>query len=117
MRWSDIDGEGMRVLQNKTGARLRVPFSPHLRTVLSSSPKPGVTICACGRRELTSSRGASDQIMAARINIGSEKYDLHGPRYSAASELAEPGCSDELIAAINGHSTSAMMRKYAGAAR
>lgn len=23
MRWSDIDGEGMRVLQNKTGARLR----------------------------------------------------------------------------------------------
>lgn len=39
MRWSDNDGDGMRVLQNMTGARLWVPFSPHLRTVLSSSPK------------------------------------------------------------------------------
>ncbi len=55
--------------------------------------------------------------MAVRVKIGAERYDIHGLRYAAASELAELGCSDELIAAVTGHATGAMVRKYAGAAR
>lgn len=94
-----------------------VPFTPHLRDVLASTQKVGVTICAWGRGKPTSYRGAADLIMAVRRKIGAEKYDIHGLRYSAASELAALGCSDELIAAVTGHATGAMVRKYAGAAR
>lgn len=117
MRWSDIDGDGITVVQNKTGARLWLPFTPHLRATLAQTQKVGVTICAWGRGKPTSYRGAAQLIMAVRVQIGAEKYDIHGLRYSAASELAELGCSDELIAAVTGHATSAMVRKYAGAAR
>lgn len=117
MRWSDIDGDGIKVIQNKTGAHLWVPFTPSLRAILFQTPKLGATICAWGRGKPTSYRGAADLVMAVRRKIGAECYDIHGLRYSAASELAELGCSDELIAAVTGHATGAMVRKYAGAAR
>lgn len=117
MRWSDIDGDGINVTQGKTGARLWVPFTPHLRDVLACTAKLGVTICAWGRGKPSSYRGAADLVMAVRREIGAEAYDIHGLRYSAAAELASVGCSDELIAAVTGHATGAMVRKYAGAAR
>ncbi|WP_244519399.1 tyrosine-type recombinase/integrase [Paracoccus alcaliphilus] len=55
--------------------------------------------------------------MSVRRQIDAEDYDIHGLRYSAASELAAVGCSDDLIAAITGHTTASMVRKYAGTAR
>lgn len=94
-----------------------MPFTPHLKGVLAETTKLGATICAGGIGKPTSYRGAADLIMAVRRAIGAEKYDIHGLRYSAASELAELGCSDELIQAVTGHATGAMVRKYAGAAR
>ncbi|MDF2140817.1 site-specific integrase [Paenirhodobacter sp. CAU 1674] len=117
MRWSDIEGDGINVTQGKTGAKLWVPFTRHLRAVLDETPKVGVTICAWGRGKPTAYRGAADLIMAVRRQIGAEAYDIHGLRYSAASELAALGCSDDEIKAITGHTTSAMVAKYAGAAR
>lgn len=117
MRWSDIDGDGINVIQNKTGAKLWVPFTPHLRRVIEKTPKTGETICAWGIGKPTSYRGAADLVMAVRREIGAERFDIHGLRYSAAAALAELGCSDELIAAVTGHTTGAMVRKYAGSAR
>lgn len=117
MRWSDIEGDGIKVTQGKTGAALWVPFTPQLREVLASTQKLGVTICAWGRGKPTSYRGAADMVMTVRRQIGAEAYDLHGLRYSAAAELAALGCSDELIMAVTGHATSAMVKKYAGPAR
>lgn len=116
MRWSDIEGAGINVTQGKTGARLWVPFTRHLQAVLDETPKVGMTICAWGRGKATSYRGAADLIMAVRKAIGAEAYDIHGLRYSAAAELAALGCSDELIQAVTGHQTRAMVVKYAGAA-
>lgn len=117
MRWSDVEGDGINVTQGKTGAKLWVPFTPHLRAVLAETQKVGPTICAWGIGKPTSYRGAADLIMAVRIKVGAEAYDIHSLRYAAASELAALGCSDELIQAVTGHATSAMVRKYAGAAR
>lgn len=117
MRWSDIEGDGIHVTQGKTGARLWVPFTPHLRATLAATPKIGVTICAWGLGKSTAYRGAADLIMGVRVKIGAEAYDIHALRYSAAAELAAAGCSDELIAAVTGHTTGAMVRKYAGSAR
>lgn len=117
MRWSDIDGDGIKVRQNKTGADLWVPFTPRLRETICQTPKIGMTICAWGPGKPTSYRGAAELIMGIRKKIGAETFDIHSLRYSAASELAKAGCSDELIAAVTGHTTSAMVRKYSGAAR
>lgn len=118
MRWDDIEGEGIKVQQGKTGARLWVPFTPQLRDVLARTPRAGLTICAWGKAgKPTSYRGAAQLVLAVRKEIGAEAYDLHGLRYTAAAELAALGCSDELIMSVTGHKTHAMVAKYAGPAR
>jgi integrase len=118
MRWSDIDGDGVKVRQGKTGAVLWVPLTGSLRAVLDATPRLGLTICAWGRQgRPTSYRGAADLLMAVRVKIGAEAWDIHGLRHSAASELAALGCSDDLIQAVTGHRSKAMVALYAGAAR
>lgn len=118
MGWKDIEGDGIHVQQGKTKARLWVPLTPHLRRVLADTPRIGLTICAWGPRgQPTHYRTAADMVMAVRVKIGAESYDLHGLRYTAAAELAALGCSDELIMAVTGHKTSAMVARYAGPAR
>lgn len=117
MRWSDIDDGGIAVAQRKTGVKLWVPFTRELADVLAKTPRVGVTVCAWGRGKPTSYRGAADLIMAVRKDIGAKAWDIHSLRYSAAAELAALGCSDELIQSVTGHSTTAMVVKYAGPER
>lgn len=117
MRWSDIESDGIHVTQNKTKAKLWVPFTPQLSAVLAETKKIGPTICAYGRGKPLSYRAASQRIMDVRKKIGAEDYDIHSLRYSAAADLAAAGCSDELISAVTGHTTMEMVRKYAGPAR
>jgi integrase len=112
-----VDGDGITVQQGKTGAQLWVPFTPHLRAILAATLKHGQTIAAQPNRHPTSYRGAADLVMAVRKSIGAKAYDLHGLRYTVAAELAALGCSDELIMAVTGHRTSAMVALYAGPAR
>lgn len=118
MRWGDIDGDGLLVRQSKTGAALWVPITPRLQAVLDATPRIGDTICAHGKdgRPLKYS-AASQAVRDVRDAIGARAYDIHGLRYSATAELAEAGCSDELIASITGHKTTLMIAKYAGPAR
>ena len=118
MRWGDIDGDGLLVRQSKTGAALWVPITPRLQSVLDATPRIGDTICAHGKdgRPLKYS-AASQAVRDVRDAIGARAYDIHGLRYSATAELAEAGCSDELIASITGHKTTLMIAKYAGPAR
>ncbi|UWS06793.1 tyrosine-type recombinase/integrase [Phaeobacter inhibens] len=109
MRWSDIECDGINVAQGKTGAKLWVPFTSHLRAILADTQKIGPTICAWGRGKPTSYRSAHEAVMNVRKVIGAEDYDLHGLRYAAAAELAALGCDDDLIAAVTGHTTKAMI--------
>jgi integrase len=118
MRWGDIEGDCIMVKQGKTGAKLAIPITPRLGFILAATPRIGLTMCAWGPAgKPTLYRTAADLIMAVRRQIGAEGYDIHGLRYFAAAELAEAGCSDELIMAITGHRTIAMVAKYAGPAR
>lgn len=117
MRWDDLKDGGIHVRQGKTGVRLWIPLTRALRAALDAVPRNGLTICADKMgRPTTYSAGAHD-VLAVRKQIGAQGYDLHSLRYTAASELAAAGCSDELIMSVTGHETLAMMRKYAGAAR
>ena len=117
MRWDDLADGGIWVRQGKTKARLWVPLTPALAAVLAEAPREGLTIVTARHGRPMSYRGAHQIVMAVRVKIGAEAHDLHGLRYSAASELAAAGCTDEQIQAITGHTTTAMVRRYAGAAR
>ncbi len=44
-------------------------------------------------------------------------YDQHALRYRSVMELAWAGCDDDEIASYSGHTSRAMIRKYAGEAR
>lgn len=117
MRWSDIDGDGISVKQGKTGSALWIPFTPRLRSVLADTPRIGLTICAYADSRPVKYFYAAKKVREIRERIGALDYDIHGLRYAAAAELAAAGCSDEMIAAITGHKTSAMIAKYAGPSR
>ncbi|WP_339112843.1 hypothetical protein [Thioclava sp. GXIMD2076] len=58
-----------------------------------------------------------DHFSGARPEIGAEDYDLHGLRYTACAELGALGLDDDMIMAVSGHTTKAMVAKYAGPAR
>jgi integrase len=117
MRWDDIEDGGLWVRQGKTGARLWVPLTPTLAATLAATPRAGMTILVGANRRPLSYRAAHDAVMKIRKQIDAETHDLHALRYSAASELAAAGCTDEQIESITGHATVAMIRRYAGPAR
>ena len=118
MRWSDIDGDGISVKQSKTGAALWIPITPSLRKVLDQTPRIGMTICAHGPQgKALTYVPAAKAVRQVQEQIGALDYDIHGLRYATTAELAAAGCSDEVIAAITGHKTTAMIAKYAGPSR
>lgn len=117
MRWSDVQDGGVWVKQSKTATKLWIPLTPALRAALVAAPRAGLTILTNHRGGPWSYRSASQAIRQVREQIGAEAYDIHALRYTAASEIAAAGGSDDEIEAITGHKARAMVVKYAGAAR
>lgn len=116
MKWSDIEGDGIKVTQNKTGKPLWVPFTASLRETLAPLKRRSLFIVAKRNTGQAGYRMVADEVMAVRKEIGAEAYDIHGLRYSAAVELCLAGCSDELIAAVTGQSLE-MVRHYTASVR
>ncbi len=117
MQWGHIDGGGIAVKQDKTGAALFIPFTDRLRTAIATAPRKGLFILCQDNGLPVSYQLAWKNIKAIRDKIGAEAYDIHALRYSAASEIASiPGMTGEHVKAITGHSTEAMMLHYAGPA-
>lgn len=112
----DFDGEFMRVVQDKTGARVWIACPRFLRDYLAALPKAGRHILAKNLTQPLAKRRVQERVMAVRKKIEAERYVIHGWRYSAAVALAEAGCSDSEIQAVTGHKTLEMVRKYRGQA-
>ena len=105
----------IHLVQAKTGARLEIPAAAELRAVLD----PWLT-----NHEhlviLTTPTGRSFKIDHFRHTMRAayqaaglpSEATTHGLRYTAATVLRELGCDWEEIAAITGHSTVQMVRKY-----
>jgi integrase len=118
MQWGHIEDDGIRVRQSKTSKGLWLPFTDRLRAVVGTIPKRGLHIVTQPNGRPLSYQKAWKDIMAVRREIGAERWDIHGLRHSAASEIAAiPGMTDEHVQAITGHTSGAMVRLYAGAAR
>ncbi|MHA7852239.1 tyrosine-type recombinase/integrase [Roseovarius sp.] len=117
MKWGDIEGDGIKLRQGKTGKALWVPFTGPLRAALDDAPRRSVFILTNHRATGPwSYRGASQAVRAIREAIGAEAHDIHSLRYSAASELALAGADDETIAAVTGQSL-AMVAHYTATVR
>lgn len=122
--WGDYDGDSLRVRQNKTDKPLLLPCTAELKAALegakaalAASPMPSLYIITeAGGLPMTYRRMA--QIMLAeRKRLGLEAYDQHALRYRGVKELAWAGCDDDEIMSFSGHTTKAMVQKYAGEAR
>lgn len=117
MTWGDIDGQMIRVVQQKTHARLSIPLHAELRKVLAVAPSDHVAI-------LTTRPGASftvagfsnflhDAVKAAGLP---DDCRPHGLRKAAGRRLAEAGCTSHEIMAILGHKSLAEAERYTRAA-
>jgi integrase len=107
------NGQGIAVVQEKTGAPLWIPVHPALKAALDATPQPGPWLLCSSleRRYTTESFGnfMADAIADAGLP---DACRLHGLRKSAGRCLAEAGCTVHQIKAILGHKTLAEAQRY-----
>ncbi|GAB5438260.1 MAG: hypothetical protein FalmKO_33850 [Falsiruegeria mediterranea] len=116
-RWNDFDATGMRVVQQKTGRELYIPCTGYLIQTLETEPKNGLTILTKQDGTPLPHRRMAQIMRDERRRLGVEAYDLYALRYRGIHELALHGCTDDEIASYSGHTTKAMIERYAGAAK
>lgn len=122
--WGDYDGETLQLRQNKTDVPLRLPCTAQLRAALDRAKAALDFAPHPSRHILTRADGfAMDYYAIARIMVAERKrlglmaFDQHALRYRGVMELAWAGCDDDEIASYSGHTSKAMIIKYAGEAR
>ena len=91
--------------------------SLRLRDYFGELPRCSLTIVAGPKGAPVNYHSAAAPIRTLRAQIGALPFTIHGWRYTAASQLAAAGASDEEVQAITGHKSRAMVMKYAGAER
>ena len=117
MRWNNIENGSIHLTQNKTSQVLAIPLIARLCAVLAETPRAGLTIVTGRHGKPLYYHAAARAVRKAREAVGALDYTIHGWRYTAASQLAEAGCSDDEVQSITGHSANAMVVKYTQAAR
>ena len=122
--WGDYDGQNLCLRQNKTDVPLTLPCTIHLRTALDAAkaslgyvPHPSRHILTNHHGNRMGYRTMADIMIKERKRLGVMAFDQHALRYRGVMELAWAGCDDDEIASYSGHTTNAMIRKYAGEAR
>ncbi|GBE48685.1 phage integrase family protein [bacterium BMS3Bbin12] len=125
MRWEHLDGKVLRVPETKTGEPRRVPLSSRAQAVLDALPRRldgyvwGIradSITQAFDRALRRARkdyeaecrGASGK-PDPRMLTGLRFHDL---RHEATSRLFEKGLNPMQVAAITGHKTLQMLKRY-----
>lgn len=116
-RWSDYDGDSLKIAQGKTDKPLYLPCTSALKAALDGTPKKGLTILTRRDGSPMDYRYMARVMTEERKRLDLMAYDQHALRYRGVMELAWHGCDDDEIAAYSGHSSKDMIRKYAGEAR
>jgi integrase len=122
--WGDYDGDTLRLRQNKTDVPLSLPCTEALRAALDQA-KADLDFAPMSNRHILSKRTGDPMsyhdmakvMIAERKRLGLMAFDQHALRYRGVMELAWAGCDDDEIASYSGHTTKAMIQKYAGEAR
>jgi integrase len=101
--------------QRKTGQPVDIPAAPALRTVLDPwlASHDAMLILVAAKGRPFAIHHFIHLMRAAYEGAGlSAECTTHGLRYTCATLLAEQGCDWPTIAAVTGHRTCEMVRKY-----
>ena len=113
MTWADVNGDTIRVVQQKSGRKLTIPLHHNLRAILAATERKHVTILNTEYGKPFTVDGFSqwicDAITAAGLPL---ECQPHGLRKTAGRRLAEAGCTPHEIMAVLGHKTLAEAERY-----
>jgi integrase len=113
MAWNDIVGGSIKVVQQKTGAKLTIPLALPLREVLAASARKHASILVTeyGRAFQVDGFGGwmRDAITAAGLPLDCQP---HGLRKTAGKRLAEAGATTKQIMAMLGHRSISEAERY-----
>jgi len=122
--WGDYDGDTLKLRQNKTDIPLLLPCTAALKIALDQTkadlgfaPMPNRYILTKANGDPMNYHGMAKIMIAERKRLDLMAFDQHALRYRGVMELAWAGCDDDEIASYSGHTTKAMIQKYAGEAR
>lgn len=110
-----LDGGGVWVVQEKTGARLWIPLHPALKHEIDLVARDRLTFLTTSHGKPFAAAGFGNWFRDASRSAGVRK-PLHGLRKAAAVRLVEAGCTVKQVAAISGHETLKEIERYTKAA-
>lgn len=116
MRWDDYDGEFIKVVQQKTGAKVDIYCHPELKARLDAVKPTGPVVPLRATILVTSHGGACSynnlRVLMRRMMgaIGADDLMTRDLRRTAVTRLYEADCSEGVIASITGHSIEACRR-------
>jgi enterobacteria phage integrase len=116
MTWADISGGIIRVVQQKTGAKLSIPLHRNLLAILTATERKHVAILCSQYGKPFTVHGFSDWLRRAISAAGPLECQPHGLRKAAGRRLAEAGCTANEIMAVLSHKTLAEAERYTRAA-
>lgn len=116
MKWGDIHGGDIHIIQQKTKSPLRIPVHPKLKTALRKHAKTSK-----GEYIISHPDGSKYDVTVFRKRFTREKKRMslpddmvfHGLRKLTAVTLAEQGASTKEIMAVGGWKTTKMVEHYA----
>lgn len=113
MTWTQIDGDAITVVQEKTDAPLVIPAHPELQAILEQTPRLAERVLV-GAHKSGYTRESFGNLMAEAIEKARLPDDcrLHGLRKAAGRCLAEAGASTRQIMAVLGHKTIKEAENY-----
>jgi integrase len=112
MKWSDYDGEKLRIWQEKTSEEISIYVHKNLRDLLASIKPVHEQILTSKFKRPFSRQGLTFAVKATLRKIGAPSYTLHGLRKTTAVTLAELGRSEFEIMAVLGHKSPKMAAYY-----
>lgn len=115
LSWTNYDGRYISIRQNKTGARVEIPCTATLKTMLDGLPKTANVILTTKTGRPWTAYHFRHAWKAAAAKAGIEGLHFHDLRGTAVTRLAEAGCTLPEIAAITGHSlrsVNSILEKY-----
>ncbi|GBQ45923.1 tyrosine-type recombinase/integrase [Komagataeibacter sucrofermentans] len=114
MTWSSFDGDVIEVVQEKTGAKVWIPCHPELQEALERelTLRTAQTILTTDTGRPWELGSFQTAVSKAIRGAGLRGIVWHGLRATAASWLAEMGCTEREIMSITGHTTAASVSVY-----
>ncbi len=100
------------VVQEKTGARLQIPVHPALEASLAAASTGSMMLIETQHGRPYTAKGFYNWFKAACQVAGVGNCCPHGLRKSAATRLADAGCTEAQIMAVTGHRTTKEIQRY-----